>query len=84
MTVTPCAADAVSVQMATRLWGAASALNAGTIGVHSCTAAAGAHLASTAQTHDEQDLAASRPARGGGAGRAWFPLRAWRFRRFRR
>lgn len=75
VTVTPCAADAVSVQMATRLCGAASALNAGTIGVHSRTAAAGAHLASTAQTYDEQDLAASRVlARGGGAGAGVVPV----------
>lgn len=75
VTVTPCAADAVSVQMATRLCGAASALNAGTIGVHSRTAAAGAHLASTAQSYDGQDLATSRVlARGGGAGAGVVPV----------
>lgn len=77
VTVTPCAADQVSVQMATRLSGAATALNAGTIGVHAHAAAAGEHLASTAQSYDSQEVAASRVlAWGGGAGSGAVPVAA--------
>lgn len=77
VTVTPCAADQVSVQMATRLSGAATALNAGTIGVHAHAAAAGEHLASTAQSYDSQEVAAARVlARGGGAGSGAVPVAA--------
>ena len=66
--VTPCAADAVSMQMATRLSGAATALNAGTIGVHARAAAAGEHLAASAQSYDAQDAAASSVLTRGGSG----------------
>lgn len=75
--VTPCAADAVSVQMATRLSGAATALNAGTIGVHARAAAAGEHLAATAQSYDAQDISASRVlARGVAGGGGVVPVAA--------
>lgn len=70
VTVTPCAADAVSVQMATRLTGAAGELNADTIAVHARTTGAGQHLAASAESYDAQEGSASRALGQTGPGAA--------------
>ena len=56
--------------------GAATALNAGTIGVHAHAAAAGEHLASTAQSYDSQDVARLTGLGRGGTGAARFLIAA--------
>ncbi|MDQ1247905.1 MAG: hypothetical protein QG597_2277 [Actinomycetota bacterium] len=66
VTVTPCAADAVSVQMATRLAAAAAVLNATTIGIHSRIGVAADHLAANAGSYDAQELASSHALTVGG------------------
>ena len=76
VTVTPCAADGVSVQMATRLIGAAAGLNAGTAGVHARTTAAADRLVATAGSYEAQDLASSRVLARGGGGAGAVPVPA--------